>query len=51
MAMEKENFSTPSVLSKEDIGRLLADRSTRAQMDVVEKLTEQFTENCNMTIE
>jgi len=42
MAMEKENFSTPSVLSKEDIGRLLADRSTRAQMDVVEKLTEQY---------
>ena len=38
----KDNFS---LLSKEDINRLLADRSTRSQVDVAEKLSQQFAAN------
>jgi len=41
--MEKDAHSImPGTLSKEDIARLLSDKSTRAQMDVIEKLTEQY---------
>ncbi len=37
-----ENKDNSSLLSKDDISRLLADRSTKAQVDVAAKLTKQF---------
>lgn len=39
--MENKDSSAP-LLSSEDISRLLADRSTRAQIEVVSKLTQQY---------
>lgn len=37
-----ENKDNSSLLSKDDINRLLADRTTRAQVDVAAKLAKQF---------
>lgn len=37
-----EHKDTSSLLSRDDISRLLTDRSPRAQVDVVHKLTQQY---------
>ena len=42
MGTHKHATSGLALLSKEDITRLLSDRSTKAQIDLVEKLTMQY---------